>query len=112
MQADQLDLCAVDVVMLEELVDGRAEGVGHILLQSGQGVRHRAAGVLQKIQQTVPQGFGIGDCGPEACFDKGLAIGAQQGNIDAIHRRAADGADDGSDLAAEHACYPSLSCPL
>ena len=110
-KADQGDVGGREPRLVQQRPDGAGVSLGGKPLGLADGMRHRraafgvanGAGILQRPAQ---QGAGfavIGQRQAGAGADDRLAIGLEQGGIDAVQRGAAHQADDF--LYSRHLCY-------
>ena len=92
MQADQRDALARDREPLEERLDRRHMGVGHVALELELG-RLGFAEIGDHRAQALGHGLGVGDSRGRPGFELRLAVAFDQRDVDSVHRRATDDAN-------------------
>jgi hypothetical protein len=93
--ADEVDGVGGEVVVFQEQQHGAGMGVADLGFQFGEGVVFGAAGVGEEVDQLAAQGGGVGVGASGAGFDRAAAVGADQGDVDRVHRGTAHHADRG-----------------
>jgi hypothetical protein len=92
----------VERVLAQKIHQGLTKTGGNFTVEIMQWVMLRAGGIMQKINQLLPQTFGIGRCCRWPEVNMHVAIGLKQRNINPIHGCSADHANDCFDRGRPH----------